>query len=410
MKKTLLLQTALVATVGVATADIAAAQVKAEPLAVSVGGYFSEIIKFHDGEDGTTVGNRHSTAISQDAEIYFNIRGVLDNGVVVGGRVELEAATDADQIDERYLFVERSDIGRAEIGSTDRAANKMVYGAPVAIPGYGTIDPTGSVAVTNVPTGARTGGALTKFSGIDDREGINLYTPSNRFFGSKAGKGLQLGASYTPDGCEDFSGCGGGFGSTNNAGQFSKVYTVAANYLESFGSVDVALFGAYNRFSIEANGTSGDATVYEQSGLQGYVAGTTLTFNLGAGSSLQVGGAYKFEETGSNNPTTGLGGDDRTLYTAGVRYLTNGSNPGSVGIGVDYALTKTDQGNVGGVVAAGEDEYTWYSAGLTYQVARGVLAFGGLGYYEYEDAVAATAAANNNYDATFGVVGMRLDF
>lgn len=428
MKKTLLLQTAIVAAAGVFTADIAAAQVKAEPLGVTVGGYLTELFKFQDRENNRTQNQRHSTAFSQDAEIYFNIRGVLDNGVVVGGRVELEAASDGDQIDERYLFLERADIGRTEIGSTDRAASKMVYGAPTAIPGYGTIDPTGSVGVTQAPTGARTSGNLTKFSGVDDNEGINLYTSANRYFGSKAGKGLQLGASYTPDGCQDFgtgasgnplsfaAGCGQGFGSTIDAGQFSKVWTAAANYLETFGSVDLALFAGYNRFSIEGNSagnaTNGSATVFKSTGLQGYSLGTTATFNLGAGSSIQAGGAWKREEMG----VTQSGDDKRNVYTAGLRYLTNGANPGSIGIGVDYAITKADQGNIAGTAVAGEDEFTWYSAGVTYQVARGVLAFAGAGYYEYEDAIAAGTVVNgvtqldNNSEATFGVVGIRLDF
>ena len=53
---------------------------------------------------------------------------------------------------------------------------------------------------------------------------------------------------------------------------------------------------------------------------------------------------------------------------------------------------------------------------MTYQVARGVLAFGGVGRYEYDDAIAAgtvvggTAQLDNDSEANFGVVGMRLDF
>lgn len=429
MKKTFLLQTALVAVSGLVLADAAVAQVKAVPIGVSVGGYLTQAVKLQDREKNRTQLDTNSTAISNDAEIYFNIRGVLDNGLVVGGRVELEASSTADQIDERYLFVERADLGRVELGSTDRAASKMVYGAPVAIPGYGTIDPAGDLAVTVTPTGARTSGNLTKFaSAPDDREGINVYTSANRYFGSKAGKGLQFGFSYTPDGCEDFDyqgsssstnavACGTSkFGSSANAGQISKAYTAAANYLESFGPVDVAVFGAYNRFSVEADSAgsaaNGSATVFKSSGLDGYAAGTTLTYNIGDGSSVQLGGAYKREEMG----VTRSGDDKRNVYTAGLRYLTAGTSPGSIGLGVDFAKTKADQGNIAGTAVGGEDEYTWYSAGLTYQVATGILLFGGLGYYEYDDAisagtvVAATTQADNDSKATFGVVGMRLDF
>lgn len=420
MKKTFLLQTALVAVAGVAFTDIAAAQTKAQPLAVTVGGYITEVFKAADLEDNRTLSGRRDNSLNSDTEIWFNVRGVLDNGTVVGARIELEGQTETDQIDERYMFVERNDIGRAELGSTDRAASKMLYGAPTAIPGYGTVDPTGSIAVTNAPTGARTSGNLSKFaSAPDDAEGINLFTSSNRYFGSKAGKGLQLGLSYAPDACQDFSGssaCGGGFPTNNDAGQVEEAWTISANYLESFGPVDLALFGAYNRFSIEAASTgsltTGSATVFADTGLQGYALGTTVTYNIAGGSSVQVGGAWKQEEMG----VTPSGDDERNVYTAGIRYLTNGANPGSIGVGVDYAFTKADQGNVGGTLVSGEDEYTWYSLGVTYQVARGVLAFGGVGRYEYDDAIAAgtvvggTAQLDNDSKANFGIVGMRLDF
>ncbi|WP_341703694.1 porin [Ferrovibrio sp.] len=416
MKYSLFLQTALVAATGLAIAGTANAQTKEVPIGVTVGGYLSQVYKLQDRDDSATQRDRGSQALASDSEIWFSIRGVLDNGTVVGGRVELEGQTESDQIDETYIFAERRDIGRLELGSTDRASSKMVYAAPTAIPGYGTVDPTGSISITNAPGGARTSGNLTKFSGIDDNNGINLYTSADRYFGSKVGKGLQLGFSYTPDGCQDFSGCGGGFGSTVDAGQISKVYTGAANYLESFGPVDVAVFGAYYRFSVEANSagslSTGSATVFKGNGLDGWAGGTTLTYNIGDGSSVQLGGAYKREEMG----VTISGDDKRQVYTAGVRYLTNGSNPGSIGVGVDYANTKADQGNIAGNAVGGEDEYTWYSAGVTYQVAKGVLTFAGIGRYEYEDAIAAgtlvggTAQADNDSKSTFGVVGMRLDF
>ncbi|PJI39433.1 hypothetical protein [Ferrovibrio sp.] len=421
MKKTLLLQTALVATAGLFLADIASAQTKEVPIAVTVGGYMAQVFKAADLDNSRTLNGRQNNGFSTDAEIYFNIRGVLADGTVIGGRVELEGSTEADQIDETYMFVERSDIGRVELGSTDRAASKMVFGAPTAIPGYGTIDPTGAISITNAPTGARTSGNLTKFAGApDDANGINLYTSANRYFGSKAGKGLQLGFSYTPDGCQDFSnagstiGCGGGFTADNDAGQVSKAYTFAANYLESFGALDIGVFGAYNRFDIEANSagslTNGSATLFKSDGLEGWAVGTTVTYNIGDGSSVQVGGAWKKEEMGVGP------NDERNVYTAGARYLTNGTNPGSFGVGVDWAKTKADQGNIAGTAVSGEDEYTWVSLGVTYQIASGIVAFGGVGQYEYEDAIAAgtvvggTAQADNDAKAKFAIVGARLDF
>lgn len=409
MKNYLLLQTALVAA-SLAFTNIAEAQTKEQPIGVTVGGYMTQVYRVTDREkDRNTTDLPSQSFTTPDAEIWFNIRAVLADGTVIGGRVELEGQTETDQIDESYMYVERSDVGRLELGSTDRAASKMVYGAPTAIPGYGTIDPTGNISVVKAPSGARTTGNKIKFSYAgDDAEAINLYTSSNRYFGSKSGKGLQFGFSYVPDGCED-SGCATSSISTANAGQASKIYQFAANYIESFGAFDVALFGAYNRASIEADSvgsaSSGSATVFKNSGLDGYAFGTTLTYNIVDGSSVQFGGAYKDEE----QSVTRAGDDSRKVYSLGLRYLTAGTKPGSIGVGVDWALSKADQGNVAGTAVAGEDEFTWYSVGVTYQVAQGILTFAGIGRYEFEDAVSA-ATLDNDSKATFGVVGMRLDF
>lgn len=425
MQQRFRLYTALVGLSVFAIGDTAFAQVKAETPKITVGGYFAEVFKVQDRPNNPTQVDRNSTALANDSEIWFNLRSVLDNGLIIGGRIELEGATDTDQIDEHYLTLERSDLGKVELGSTDRAPSKMIYGAPIAIPGYGTVDPSGAVAVTIAPAGARTGGNYSKFVG-DDAEGINLYTAADRYFGSKAGKGLMLGLSYVPDGCEDFSqatgaaaasvtggsgrSCGGGFGSTVNSGQFSNIYTLGANYVESFGAFDVGVYAGYIRYSIEANTTAGGATLFKQNGLQGYAFGGMVTYNIDGGAAIQVGGLYKNEETGSKNPATGLGGDKRDVYTAGARYLSDGIRTGSYSFGVDYARTKTDQGNAAGVVVNGRDSYTWVSAGASYQVGPGVLSYAGIGRYEYEDAVAPTAATNNDSKVNFGLIGLRVDF
>ncbi len=108
MKSSLLLQTALVAAAGLMLADNAFAQVKAEPLGVTVGGYMTRTFKVQDRDKVTgSAQTDKSTATfgGPNAEIWFNLRAVLDNGLRVGGRVELEAASDGDQIDESYTLV-----------------------------------------------------------------------------------------------------------------------------------------------------------------------------------------------------------------------------------------------------------------------------------------------------------------
>src|SRR3546814_8085529 len=74
----------------------------------------------------------------------------------------------------------------------------MLYGTPNAIPG----DSTTVTGTSGDFFGSST--YMMWFGAIqNDKEHINVYTSSNRYFGSKVGKGLQLGFSYLTNACED---------------------------------------------------------------------------------------------------------------------------------------------------------------------------------------------------------------
>lgn len=382
MKKTLLLQTALVAAAGLFVADIANAQTKEVPLGLSVGGYYNQILQW---QDRSPQGGQSDHGIKQDSEIHFNFRGVLAGGTVIGGRVELESGTYADQVDETYMFVENVEYGRVEMGSMDSVTTKMIYAAPNSLPNYSTTVNSEYSAVNNAP--------LMRFvNAMDDVNHINLYSASNRYFGSKAGKGLQIGVGYSPDNCQDLTsagtanGCGGGFFSPTG---LEQGFNAAANYLESFGSFDVALYAGYN--SVKVLGQGGGATAASNARESGKQGGALFTYNVGDGSSVQLGGSMTREDILSTR--------ERKGWTAGVRYLTNGAAPGSVGIGLEYA-----DRNESGAARAGDLEY-WH-VGLTYQVAAGILGFVGVGVSDTTD----HTTAASNIDQTFGVVGVNLTF
>lgn len=371
MKKTLLLQTALVAAAGLFVADVANAQVKAEPLGVTVGGYYSQMFGYQDRDPN---GGQKDHRFTTDSEIWFNVRGVLDNGVVVGARIELEAASYNDQIDERYMWLERSDLGRVELGSTDSVTTKMIYMAPSVLPNHSTTVHSEYSGVVNAP--------LMRFvNAQDDAERINIYTASNRYFGSKAGKGLQLGFSYTPNNCQDFTTndltnfCGGGFRTPVLS---EEGLNIAANYLESFGNVDAALYAGYNSVKVVGNDRE-----------SGWQVGAQFAINVGGGAAVQIGGGYNKEDITNVR--------EREAYTAGIRYLTNGSAPGSVGIGVEGAWREDDDVTVG--------DLDYYQLGLTYQLATGVLTFAGIGVAETD-----APGTANDVDQTFAVLGISLTF
>jgi hypothetical protein len=397
MKKTLLLQTALVAAAGLFVADIANAQTKEVPLGVSVGGSYTQLLQWQDRSPN---GGQSDHGIKQDAEIHFNFRGVLANGTVIGGRVELEGATYGDQIDEAYMFIEHAEFGRVEAGSMDSVTTKMIYGAPTALPSYGTTVQSEYSAVNNAP--------LMRFANnMDDAHRINLYSASNRYFGTKAGKGLQVGVAYAPDNCQDLTsnsgtatttaatagglGCGTGFFAPSVTSGLEQQFNAGANYLESFGAFDVALYAGYNSVKVIAAGAATSPSSRET----GYQGGALFTYNIGDGSSVQLGGAYTKEDVTAVR--------ERKGWTAGVRYLTNGAAPGSVGIGFEYA-DRNESNSAGATTRVGDLEY-WH-VGLTYQVATGILGFAGVGVSDTTDHPTATS----NIDQTFGVVGLSLTF
>jgi hypothetical protein len=270
----------------------------------------------------------------------------------------------------------------------DSVTTKMIYAAPNSLPNYSSTVQSEYSAVNNAP--------LMRFvNAMDDVNHINVYSASNRYFGSKAGKGLQIGLGYSPDNCQDFQGtglsgtqnaCGSGFFVPN---ALEQGFNAAANYLESFGAFDVALYAGYN--SVKVLGQGGGATAATNSRESGKQAGATFGYNLGDGSLIQVGGSWTREDILSTR--------ERKGWTAGARYLTNGAAPGSVGIGFEYA-----DRNEQGTGRLGDLEY-WH-VGLTYQVAAGILGFAGVGVSDTTDHPTTTS----NIDQTFGVVGINLTF
>src|SRR3546814_16754770 len=74
----------------------------------------------------------------------------------------------------------------------------MLYGTPNAIPGDSTTVTGASGDFFGSSTYMMWFGAIQ-----NDKEHINVYTSSNRYLGSKVGKGLQLGFSYLQNACED---------------------------------------------------------------------------------------------------------------------------------------------------------------------------------------------------------------
>ena len=345
----------------------------AEQLQLGIGGYFNAYVVAVDQDDGVgEPGNgRRGHKIAREGEIIFSGESTLDNGLVFGVNIQLEAETCADQIDESYLFVEGG-FGRIEIGSEDPATDAMFYGAPQIIAGVGLDTPDDVFAA--LANGVATPVVIANISG--DSEKLTYFTPRLA--------GVQLGLSYTPENCEEVVGtCGGsysGLQADNTAGQQSEIAEIALNYSGSFGGLDLNLYGGYAHGNLEL--AAAGAEDQEQ-------------WSLGAEfgwSGFTLGGAYKQDNQGTSGNNT-----DRRDFGVGLTYAVG---PWTLGAAYVHAIAEAGAG-------LGEDETDGYQIGAQYALGPGVLLTGGLTHWDVQDNLNAPAAENR---ATTFIVGTNIEF
>jgi hypothetical protein len=368
MKKLLLGSTALI--VG---GLMAAPAMAADPIKIGVGGYYTFYV-IAGGIDSTyavngTWAQYKGLNFQQEGEIHFIGQTKLDNGTSVGVHVELEGWNPRQDvggpqyIDEAFLFA-FGGWGRVEFGSRDPATYRMYYGTPSALIGFGAIQHNTNFAWVNQSVAlnnkAYFHATTTTIAGqVQDAQGINYFTP--RF------QGLQIGVGYRPK----VNFVSGQFAlnpnnvgpTTNTAGicgygnatsspncftadySYQDVFDVGANYLNKFGDVTVALYGAfmYGSFvpgnqplAAAANQASGsNLTAWKQ-----WVVGAQLGFK-----GFTLGGAVGYDNNGLGaNYYTRVDNDTR-FYTAGVMYET-----GPWQMSVNWVGSYNNNGNGSAVV------------------------------------------------------------
>jgi len=346
----------LSAAVALAPVDAAAA----DKISLGVGGYFTAFFVVGEQDDGPGEpgANRRNHKIAREAEIHFRGESTLDNGLTFGVNVQLEAETCRDQIDESYIYVEGG-FGRIEIGSEDPASDAMYYGSPSPIVLIGLSSPL--QVFSSLTNAVRNPAVVPNIS--DDAEKITYFTPRLA--------GLQVGASYTPENCEEVGGtCGGsygGLGVDNDAGQQSEIVEIAANYLNSFNGIDVALYGGYVRGDLEVAAPGADDQTQWGVGVEIGVAGFT------------IGAAYKEDDQGTTGSNT-----DRRDMSVGVNYAT-----GPWTVGIEYVHSVAEAG-----AGLGEDETDGVQFGGTYDLGPGIELAGAINYWDVRDNLGARASEN----------------
>lgn len=396
MKKFLFGTTALVA-----AGMVGGAANAAEPISLGLSGYYSAVFAISD-DDAPGTGD---TQVKQDAEIIFSGSTTLDNGLTAGLEVVMEAATEGDQIDEHYAYLEGS-FGRFEIGSDDGAAFKMGYVAPFPTDGHG-VDTPGFLHISR--SSSKTS-ALITMSG--DANKLTYFTP--RF------SGFQLGASYTPenDGAGVFGAAAGGtsgiagtpgtgnggafaFGARNDAnGGIEEIMEISANYWGELEGVEVGVSLAYAEGDREGGLlATGVGTAAAISGdPQAYHAG----LSLGTMGFTLSGAYYESEDLIVGAGPVGAVGVDEEVWNIGLIYET-----GPWKVGVAYLDSETDSG----AVAGGDFELTLLDFGAQYTLGPGVAIGADLTFAEDEVPLAlATPVAPQEIENTTLALSLLLQF
>ena len=320
MKKALIATTALVAA-GFATTATAA------EWSTNVTGYYFLGLGASDNSNADGIG------VLRDGEAHVRAKLVADNGITFQARIELEAFTSGDQIDENYGTISGS-FGTILIGANDSAAYNNHVGtiyAPGARIGY--------YDSFRLFGGAGTNGTFSDPGVANDDVAIHYTSPSL--------SGFKVYGSYHPDGGTD------GAGDSNNpVFENGDYWTGGASYSGNFGDFGFGLSAGYtNGFGANDTDTVNVGINMSASGFK--VAATynnddpqgdnnsTETFALGAQYSTgpwTVGGGYRdHEDVGEQGAawvTYGLA--PGVLFTAGVEYSDADAVAGSDFGGLAY--------------------------------------------------------------------------
>jgi outer membrane protein OmpU len=310
MKKVLLGTTALLGAGLVASPAFAADGIK-----LGVGGFFKTayMVNFDDDSEGEPGNERNTDGVFSDAEIHFTGSTVLDNGLEVGARVELEGEDDTspdgdgDQIDEAWIYFSGG-FGELRMGSDDDALANACIVPPGGTGNFSAFSPN--------QWGANTVTSNSVCSGVDDRGDAQKFVYISPSFA-----GFQFTGSYTPNGGDERHGDGVGahLGMPANVDGESRhnVSAYLSYAFEGDGWGLTAGAGASFEGHVEqAPGPDRDEQEF-------YQAGLNLTFG-----NFSVGGVFEFFndllDQGDDNVETWVAGAgiaySMDAWTVGAQY------------------------------------------------------------------------------------------
>ena len=305
MKKVLLGTTALLGAGLVASPAFAADGIK-----LGVGGFFKTayMVNFDDDSEGEPGNERNTDGVFSDAEIHFTGSTVLDNGLEVGARIELEGEDDGDQIDEAWIYFSGG-FGELRMGSDDDALANACIVPPGGTGNFSAFSPN--------QWGANTNTSNSVCSGVDDQGDAQKFVYISPSFA-----GFQFTGSYTPNGGDERHGDGVGahLGMPTNSDGESR-HNVSGYLSYQFDGdgwgLTAGAGAAFEGHVEQAPGPDRDEQEF-------YQAGLNLTFG-----NFSVGGVFEYFndllDQGDDNIDTWVAGAGVAYsidaWTVGLQYL-----------------------------------------------------------------------------------------
>ena len=282
----------------------------AEPISISVGGNSHWGIAIVDNEANSDASD--DVALSNDVELRFAGSTVLDSGIEVGVRIEIEGEESSDQGDETYMYLEGS-FGTIRVGNDDPASYQMGTAAPYATWFYGINTPYW-VGSFSGPVNSNWHSTFAS-AGQSDGASVMYFSPVIN--------GFQFGLSYAPEaGSEARSG-------TASRSKGNDVVAVGARYDGAFGDAGVTVASGYASRDVPevmaaaavapSPGDVGSAAVDAAPGrtVTDWSAGVVVSM-----SGVSVGGSYRSTDNDD-------GSDEVEQYDVGISY---GEGPWTVSI------------------------------------------------------------------------------
>jgi predicted porin len=389
MKKVLLGTTALLGAGLVASPAFAADGIK-----LGVGGFFKTayMVNFDDDSEGEPGNERNTDGVFSDAEIHFTGSTVLDNGLEVGARVELEGEDDVspdgdgDQIDEAWIYFSGG-FGEVRMGSDDDALANACIVPPGGTGNFSAFSPN--------QWGANTNTSNSVCTGVDNRGDAQKLVYISPSFA-----GFQFTGSYTPNGGDERHGDGVG------------AHTGMPTNVDGEGRHDVS---GYLSYSYEGDGwglTAGGGASFEGHVEQTvgsdrderdfYQAGLNLTFG-----NFSVGGVFEYY-----NDLLDQGEDNLDLWVAGVGV---GYTMDAFTVGAQYSHADSeDDGGEGGNFDGGDDTQDRVVLTGNYAMGPGINLDAEVGYTWVDEsdggALYGTGSGLDGYDALEIGIGTNITF